>query len=376
MAVLLGVLPGLFLLLLLELSYARGLEGAWAIDFNGNLRIPAQDILHGISPYRPEVLERAREAVAAGGSPADFQRGVFAAYPAPALLLGVPFTFLPAALAEWLWVALMLAAGGLALHLAGARDWRIYGAVALTLPAANALMLGSVDMLLMLGLAACWRWRDRAAYAGAALGALVALKLLALPLIVWLVATRRYRAAAISLVVAAGLCLAGWAAIGFDGLAGYPDLLSLLAEIEDERGYSLVHYATLLGLGSSAATLAPYAGGACLLAALARAARRGRAGDAQAFLLGVLAVLAFTPIVWQHYLVLVLVPLAVLQPRLSGVWFVPLLLWLTPDSVNVARSRELVMFAIVLAVISVRGLAHQRERLAAERLPAAAAGAA
>jgi hypothetical protein len=365
MALLLGALPGAFFLLLLQLSYARGLEGAWAIDFNGNLRIPAQEILNGLSPYHPDVLERVRASVAAGGSPADVQRGVFAAYPAPALLLGVPFTYLPAALAEWLWVALMLAAGGLALHLAGARDWRIYGAVALTLPAANAVMLGSVDMLLMLGLAACWRWRDHAGRAGVALGALVALKLLAVPLVVWLIATRRYRAAAISLAVAAALCCAGWAAIGFDGLGGYPHLLSLLSEIEDERGYSLVHYATVLGLGSGPATLMPSAIGACLAAALWRVSRRGRAGDSTMFLLGVLSVLAFSPIVWQHYLVLVLVPLAVLQPRLSGVWFVPLLLWLTPDSVDVARPRELAMFALVIAVMSVRGLAHRRERLAA-----------
>ena len=44
-----------------------------------------------------------RVAVDAGHLPDEFNDGVFAAYPAPGLLLGVPFSLLPQALAEWLW---------------------------------------------------------------------------------------------------------------------------------------------------------------------------------------------------------------------------------------------------------------------------------
>ena len=72
--------------------------GAWALDFNGNFVIPARDILHGVSPYHPAYLERVRDAVAAGHQPDEFSRGVFATYPAPALLI---VTLLFAALLAW-----------------------------------------------------------------------------------------------------------------------------------------------------------------------------------------------------------------------------------------------------------------------------------
>ena len=50
-------------------------------------------------------------------------------------------------------------------------------------PVVGSLFFGAVDLLLLLGLAACWRWRDSAGKAGCALGAIIALKLIALPLV-------------------------------------------------------------------------------------------------------------------------------------------------------------------------------------------------
>jgi hypothetical protein len=37
-----------------------------------------------------------------------------------------------------------------------------------------------------------------------------------------------------------------------------------------------------------------------------------------------------SPIVWLHYLVLLFVPVAILRPKLSWPWLVPVLLWVTP----------------------------------------------
>ena len=56
--------------------------------------------------------------------------------------------------------------------------------------------------------------------------------------------------------------------------------------------------------------------------------RRREGGDEAAFLFGVLALLAFSPIVWHHYLVLLFVPLAVYCPRFAPIWTLPLLSWL------------------------------------------------
>ena len=148
----------------------------------------------------------------------------------------------------------MLAAGCLALRIVGVRDWRVYGAALLTPAALSSVLLGAVDFALVLGLAICWRWRDHAARAGIALGAIVALKLVAAPLVAWLLVTRRFRAAAISAATAAALWVGGWALIGFDGLTGYPHLLSVLTDIEDDRGYSPVAYANLIGIYGGAAS--------------------------------------------------------------------------------------------------------------------------
>ena len=160
-ALIFGVLPLLIVGVTLVLTFHRG-SGAWAVDFNGNFVIPARDILHGVSPYHTGYLERVRAAVDAGRRPDEFSRGVFATYPAPALLLGVPFTFLPAAVAEWLWVGLSLACAALALRLVGVRDWRVYGAALLAPALGTSLSYGTVECVLMLGLAATWRWRDHA----------------------------------------------------------------------------------------------------------------------------------------------------------------------------------------------------------------------
>ena len=330
---------------------------AWAIDFAGNLRVPAQEILRGDSPYHPAELAHVRDAVAAGHSPFAYHHGVYATYPAPSLLAGVPFTALPFAVAAWLWFGCLLAAGGVALRLAGVRDRRVYAVALFAPPVLGSLYYGSIDLVLMLGLAACWRWRDRAGPAGIALGAIIALKLIALPLVVWLVATRRWRAAAVSLAVGGCVMGAGWALIGFHGLAGYPHLLSLLTDIESSRGFSAVAYATALGASPGVAAFAPYVVGAVLVAALVRASRRHANPDAAGFLFGVLAILAFSPIVWQHTVTLLLVPLAVLRPRFGPFWVIPLLLWIAPDTVGATGALQLVVFAIVVTALCVRALA-------------------
>jgi hypothetical protein len=357
---LLGVLPAVLLVVILAGSFHSG-TGAWAIDFHGNFFVPAHEIVNGVSPYHPGELVRVRQAVAAGVLPDEFHDGVFAAYPAPALLLGLPFALLPQAVAEWVWAACMLAAGGLALRLVGVRDWRVYGAALLTPAALSSVLLGAVDLLVILGLAACWRWRDQAGKAGAALGAIIALKLIALPLVIWLVATRRWLAAGVSLAVAGGLMAAGWALIGFHGLTGYPHLLSLLTEIESTRGYSAVAYANLAGISGHAASLAPYVLGTCVMAGVWIAGRRREGGDEAAFLLAVLGLLALSPIVWHHYLVLLFIPLAVYCPRFAPIWTLPLLCWIVwRGAFFYTGWAERIVFLVVVAGIAAWCLARGR----------------
>ena len=274
----LGLAPLVVTLAILVGSFHVG-TGAWSVDFHGNFTAPAREILRGASPYHLAYLERVRDAVAAGHRPDEFARGVFVSYPAPTLLIGVPFSYLPAAVASWLWVGLMAGCAVLALRLVGVRDWRVYGAAFLAPAMIAALNYGTMNCALMLGLAAAWRWRDQAWRGGLALGVTIALKLLFVPLLAWLVFTRRFACAAIACASAALLWLAGWAVIGFDGFAAYPHLLSLLTSIERAQGYSSIAYARSLGLSMGVAAALPYLLGGCAIAALwlmIRAAARAR----------------------------------------------------------------------------------------------------
>ena len=57
--------------------------------------------------------------------------------------------------------------------------------------------------------------------------------------------------------------------------------------------------------------------------ALARRLASGPEGDRRAFGLAVIAALTATPIVWEHYMVLLFVPIALMSPRLSRAWLIP-----------------------------------------------------
>jgi hypothetical protein len=86
--------------------------------------------------------------------------------------------------------------------------------------------------------------------------------------------------------------------------------------------------------------------------------------------------LAFSPIVWLHYLVLLLVPLAIARPRFSAVWLLPLLLWLTPLNGNGELIQPLLPALVAAAVIVLCLVQPETQRepraLVAPRTPAAA----
>jgi hypothetical protein len=56
-----------------------------------------------------------------------------------------------------------------------------------------------------------------------------------------------------------------------------------------------------------------------------------RGGDAAPLALALAAALLLSPIVWTHYYILLLVPIAIARPRLSALWFVPLAFWIEPN---------------------------------------------
>jgi hypothetical protein len=196
------------------------------------------------------------------------------------------------------------------------------------MPVASGVLLANVSIPLALALAVVWRYRERVREPAAALGLAVSAKLLLWPMLVWTLATRRLSTTLLALAVGGSVTFVAWAAIGFDGLGGYLDLLRRLSDIQSENSYSIVGMASTLGLSSAVGQgLTVVLGGALLVACIVLA-RRG--DEPRSFTLAVAATLALSPIVWLHYLVLLLVPLAIGRPRFSIVWLLPVLLWTSP----------------------------------------------
>ncbi len=138
--------------------------------------------------------------------------------------------------------------------------------------------------------------------------------------------------------------------IDFAGLRSYPTLVHVLEQIEAPVSYSAV---ALLGLSGHGATIATVVLSLGAVAAVVVAAR-GPDGDRRAFAVAVLASLVATPLLWLHYLLLLFVPIAVYRPRLSGLWFVPLVLWATPTTHSHGITWRIALALAVLAVVAVR----------------------
>jgi hypothetical protein len=299
----------------------------WFYDFQGGLYNAGQAILHGHNPYhagfiaRQAAMIRAGEVAVGETSAHAFSLPV---YPAPANLAVVPFSLLPYGVAVALFSILSVAAMALGLWLLEVRDWRCYALALISWPFAYGLELGALGPLLVLVMAVIWRWRDRLWPPAIALASIVIAKVFPFPLAAWLLMTRRYRQLLLAVVLGAAVTLIAWAALGFAGLAQYPAMLSNLSFIQEGRSDSLV--AALLGAGISAGAaqlVALLAAGGLL--GLAWRFSRTPAGQRPAFGLAVMAALTASPIVWDHYLVLLFVPVALVSPGYSRLWLVPLL---------------------------------------------------
>ena len=306
-------------------------------------------------------------------SPSDFHGPPQApyAYP-PALAIALtPLALLPEEVSGSFLPGVLFSLGSIAavigaLLLLGVRDWRCYP-VALLFPVTlESVEYGAVGPMLVLLVALGWRYRERAA-SGTALGVAIAIKLFLWPLVLWLVFTRRLAAAVLAAVSAAAIIVVSWAIVGFDGLAQYPRLLRKLVDVEAEHSYSALAMLRAVGLPESASRVLVTAAGIVLLVCAYRlATARGTARaerDRRALTLVLAAALVLTPILWLHYLVLLVVPIALARPRLSGLWFVPLTMTLFealdwyrgwPDG----EGRSLLSVALVVSLVfalSLRG---------------------
>ena len=324
------------------------------------------------APHDLAVFLRAGHEVVHGVSPYAYRADSTYAYPPLLAFIAAPFHMLGAGSATFLWMVLSIAAIVLALWWLGLRDWRCYALALLFRPTQSALDLGTVGPLLLLSVAALWRWRDTVVAAGTALGAGIALKLFLWPLVVWLAITRRVRAAVAAVAATLALVLIPWAVIGFAGIGHYPGLLRHLSRDEASGSYSVVALVVRAHLPEGVGLAVSIIVAVALLAAAVWVARDERMTlldrDVATLTLALAAALAASPIVWIHYFVLLLVPLALTRPRLSVLWLVPFAYsplgetaWPTGDA------RKLALALVATLVLLVATL--DRVPVVARRLP-------
>lgn len=336
--ILLGVAPLVVASFFLAASFAHH---SLAYDVRKAYLPAAHAVLHGESPYP------------ASDSPALVAETAYV-YPPPLAYALTPLTPLPLNVAVTIAALLALAALVGTLIVLEVRDWRCYGAALVWAPVLIGVQTASASVVLPLAAALAWRYRSKVAIPAASLGLAAAVKLVLWPLFVWTAATRRLRAMVWGIVIGLVSALGTWAILGFEDLGGYSDLLRRLTDLEAANTYSFVGVSSELGLGETFGKALATASGAALLVACVILARRG--DDFRSFTCALASALALSPILWQHYLVLLLVPLAIARPRFSAIWLLPVLLWLSPRTDNGEGVQTLfpalgaaVLLALVLA---------------------------
>lgn len=266
-------------------------------------------------------------------------------YPLPIAALFAPLALLPYPVAAVLFIATSVALLALALRMLGVRDWRCYAAVFLSLPVQFGIKLGTISPLLAFLLAVLWRYRDRPRVAGPALALLVVSKLFLWPVALLFLFSRRLRTFGLAVGLSLAAVLAATAPLGWRTLLDYPGLLSAVSHFEAPQSFSALALGMTLGLSSAQATAAVVAVGALVL----RAAYRSRRDDSRTFRLLVAGALILSPLVWGHYLVVLVVPLALVRPRFSPLWFAGA--WVIYDGFVLGRLAFAILTAAVLAVI-------------------------
>ena len=328
-----GVVPVVATLALIAFQFTIH---AVAVDFHVAYWPAAARLLHGFSPYAVT-----RQQITGGTA---------FVYPVLSAEVFAPLAVLPRNIAEVLYMGLCIACVPATLRVLDVRDWRLYGVSLLWLPVFVGWQSGNVTLPLMLLIALVWRHRQRPLVAGVLTAVAISLKPFVWPLGLWLLATRRWKAAGWALILGAVINALAWALVGYSQINAYVHLSSEVTDALWRGGYSLLAVAHHLGLsrGTGEAVLAAVSAVVAGLVVWVGACRR-REGDALA--LSVVLMLLASPLLWSHYYSLLLIPVALRRPRLSLVWALPLLMWPIPPRQPVFGWEELLAWAVTGVVL-------------------------
>jgi hypothetical protein len=289
----------------------------------------AERLIHGQALYDPSVN-------VAGGF-------AIYLYPPPFVLLALPFDLLPGGLEPGAWIAAMAAAflvGAALLPVRRDVRWAIVLLGGLSWPLAYSLKLGQVGPLLFLLFAAGWRWLDRPGRLGTVIALGTIVKLQPAILLGWAALTRRWRAIGVALVV---LLVAALLATLATGLATWTDYVELLRRVSSPvttaHNFTPGAIAFQLGASEAVASIIQLVSTVAALAFTVWVAVK-RPADV-GYLTAATASQLLSPLLWDHYAMLLLLPVAWLLERRR--WWAAL--------IPLATATPIVLLGIVPAAV-------------------------
>jgi hypothetical protein len=259
------------------------------------------------------------------------------AHPPTSLVLAIPFGTLPYrdALLVWNLLSLAMMIASLVLVWRGLgipfRPWSIFPVSALTLfcfPLLLHIHFGQLSLLILLLLTGVWAAdrSDRPRLAGVLLGAAVTIKLFPGVLFLYFIARKRWRVVESGLLSIASITTLTGLILGFDHFGYYAN--HIIPRVSKYRGlwfnlslpgywtklfdppreYPFIQPLARIPILARSATILTCA---LILMAVWRAARRARSRAATdlSFGLAMTATLLISPITWDHYLLMLMVPL-------------------------------------------------------------------
>jgi hypothetical protein len=315
----------------------------------------ARRFINGQSLYDP--------AVSAAGSFAVYL------YPPPFAVAIAPLLLLPESTARVVWVLAMgacLPLGSMLLPIRRSVRWSVVCMGAVSWPFLYSVKLGQVGPLLFVLFAVAWRSLDRERPLGAAMAIAVLVKVQPAILVVW---------------AAAGVCVGVSAiATALTGVGVWADYAALLGRVSsavttpNNCSPGAVLYQA--GLPEAVATTAQWASTALAAAAVLLIWRRG---GAEVGLMGaIVCSQLMTPLLWDHYAMILLLPTAWFLER-GRIWaaVIPLVGWIsifdTQEGVWLARASIPLTFFGVLGLLLLEAYRERRESVREGAAPGAAA---
>jgi hypothetical protein len=238
-------------------------------------------------------------------------------YPPPFVLLAAPLSVLEPALAAWIFTAILGLTFALAvaiLPVSTTIRWVILLLGGLSWPLVYAIKLGQVGPILLLTFTIGWRWMDRPWRFGVATAVGTAIKIQPALLFGWALLTGRRRAVVLGLAVLAVLALAATLVAGPTSWIDQATLLARVSKpIDTPHNFTPGRVAWEAGASQALAWAVQIANWAAVAVVVLWATLR--CAPVASYLAIVVASQLISPILWDHYALMLLLPVAWLISR-------------------------------------------------------------